>query len=105
MNQDEFHPNRGAGLQAERLAPSSVVALDGRARRRLVARALLVVVLFGSVGAGVLADLALRWLGLRWPPVFTLMWGIGALLLVGVAWTRLELSAAAERATPPRQDD
>lgn len=105
MDQDDFHPNRGAGLQAERLAPISAVRLDERARRRLVARALLVVLLFGSVGAGALADLGLRWLGLRWPPAFTLVWGIGALLLVGVAWTRLEQKAAAERAAQQRQDD
>jgi hypothetical protein len=97
MNREDFQPRGGAGLQIDS-AP-----LSRSLRRRLVAGAMFLVLLCGSAGAGVLADLSLRWLGLGWPPVFTPLWGTGALILVGVGWTRFELRAAAARAAQRRQ--
>jgi hypothetical protein len=99
MNREDFHPHGGAGLQAEPVGRT----LDSSQRRRIAARIMLVGLLFGAVGAGALADLGLRWLGLRWPPIFTLLWGIGALLAVGVGWTRFELRAAEARAAERRE--
>lgn len=104
MHRDDVHPNGGISLCVERSAQAATGLLDRRAGRRLVARALLVALLFGSVGAGALVDLGLRWLGLRWFPVFTLLWGGGALLAVGVGWTRFERSLAAARASNGRED-
>ena len=98
MNREDFHSHGGAGLQIDG-AP-----LSRSLHQRLVARALLLMLLFGSVGAGALVDSSLRGLGLRWPPVFTLLWGTGALILVGAGWTRFELKAAAARAAQRRRN-
>lgn len=105
MNRNDFHPHGGAGLHADPIAQASAAPFGRCLRRLLVARAVLVVLLFGPLGAGALVDLGLRWLGLRWPPVFTVMWGIGAFVVIGLAWTRLELRAAAERTARQREDD
>jgi hypothetical protein len=104
MNREDVHSNSGAGLQAERVVRTRAVSLGRSPRRRLAGRALLLVCLFGSLGAGALLDLGLHRLGLRWPPILTPLWGIGALLLVGVAWTRFEQNAARERAAQRRDD-
>ena len=105
MNRNEYHPHGGLGLHAEHIAQTSAASFDRNVRRLLVARAVLIALLSGSFGAGALMDVGLRWLGLRWPPVFSLAWGIGAFVLIGLAWSRLELRAAQERAARERDDD
>lgn len=105
MNRNEYHPHSGAGLHAEHIVQTSAVSFGRSVRRLLVARAVLIALLSGSLGAGALMDVGLRWLGLRWPPVFSLAWGIGAFVLISLAWARLELRAAQDRDTRPREED
>jgi hypothetical protein len=98
MKRRGAHPNYGAGLPDARGVHAPAAPPEGIARWRLAARALLLVLLCGSFGVGALVDL-----GLRWFPVFTLLWGGGALLWIGVAWIRLERRAAHERAAQRRE--
>lgn len=103
MNQRGARRNRGAARPAARVAHKAAASSEGSARWRTATRVLLVVLLFGSVGVGALVDFGLRGLGLRWFPVFTLLWGICAFLRLGVAWVRLERRAARERVAQRRE--
>lgn len=105
MNRNEYHPHNGLGLHADHIAQTSAVTFGRNVRRLLIARTVLIALVFGSFGAGALVDVGLRWLGLSWPPVFSLAWGIGAFVLISLAWARLELRAAQEREARQREDD
>lgn len=73
---------------------------SSRPRTRLLALGFYVVLPANALAMGAVLDMALRAFGFRLPPVFTILWGSGAILLILAASARSARKRAASSAAP-----